>query len=244
MTAAKGGVGHVRALRPGDDQEVRGLFRDTVLLGRPAPAWLPDLAGYERLCLDWYLGAGRADAAVLEVDAAVAGYVLVCDDHEALRRWTAPRALAWAARAGCEVASGRGGPPARAFWRHRLHDTFTAARTGTAPPQPVQMHFNVARGQRARDAGVRLADHVDALCRARGRTGWYGEINAPAGRRVAALEFLGGELVARMPNRTFSQLAGRPIERLTMQRRVTQETPPLLTGRTYASAESEPTGVR
>jgi len=73
---------------------------------------------------------------------------------------------------------------------------------------------------------VRLAQHVNDLCRAHGLSGWYGEVNAPAGRRAQAFTSFGGEVVGRVPSRTMSWLAGRPIERLTVMRRA--DGPPLL----------------
>jgi hypothetical protein len=48
----------------------------------------------------------------------------------------------------------------------------------------------------------------------------YGEMNARAGRRVAALSRWGAEIVSRRPNGTLSWLTGSPIERLTVVRRV------------------------
>jgi hypothetical protein len=49
---------------------------------------------------------------------------------------------------------------------------------------------------------------------------WWGEINARAGRRVAALGRWGSEVVARQPNRTLTWLADAPVERLTVVRHV------------------------
>ena len=55
---------------------------------------------------------------------------------------------------------------------------------------------------------------------AAGFESWYGEMNARAGRRVAALSRWGGEIVSRRPNGTLSWLTGSPVERLTVLRRV------------------------
>jgi hypothetical protein len=84
----------------------------------------------------------------------------------------------------------------------------------------VHAHLNLRPGLRAGWAGRWLADHVDAVCRRAGAPAWYGEINAPAGRRAAALERLGGEVVDRAPNRTLSALIGAEVERLTVLRRL------------------------
>lgn len=219
---------------PEDDVAVRRLFRDTLALGRPLP--FDVAAGYEALCLGWFLGPGRADAAVLDDAGEVVGYALVSIDAAAYRRWAVPRALAWGARAAIRLGTRRDSGDAATFTRLRLADGWASWRHAPPPPQPVLMHFNVARGARTADAGLRLATHVDLLCRDRRLSGWYGEINALAGRRVAALERLGGELVHRMPNRTLSWLAGHPVYRNTVMRRVDDGYRPLLpsTGATSA----------
>jgi hypothetical protein len=57
-----------RPLRPGDDRDIRRVFRATLAMGHPAPLG-PGLdralRPYERLCLDWYLDGGRDAACVL-----------------------------------------------------------------------------------------------------------------------------------------------------------------------------------
>jgi hypothetical protein len=55
---------------------------------------------------------------------------------------------------------------------------------------------------------------------AAGFESWDGEMNARAGRRVAALNRWGAEIVSRRPNGTLSWLTGSPVERLTVLRRV------------------------
>jgi hypothetical protein len=55
---------------------------------------------------------------------------------------------------------------------------------------------------------------------AAGFPAWFGEMNARAGRRAAALSRWGAEIVGRQPNRTLTWLAGAPVERLTVLRRV------------------------
>jgi hypothetical protein len=81
-------------------------------------------------------------------------------------------------------------------------------------------HCNLVPGVRAWWAGRLLADHIDDRCRAAGVGGWSGEINAPTGRRAQALIRLGATVVDRSPNLTLSWLAGWPVERLTIVRRV------------------------
>jgi len=210
----------LRGLRPGDDDAIRRLFRDTLALGRPLPFDLPDMDAYERLSLDWFLGPGRGAAAVLEAEGAVIGYTLVALDHDAYRRWAVPHAVAWGARTAVQLALGHGSPRARRFTWLRLVDGVVNWREAPPPPQPALMHFNVARDARALDAGVRLAAHVNEVCRVAGVGGWYGEVNARVGRRAAAFEQFGGRIVGRVPNRTMTWLAGRPIERLTVMREI------------------------
>jgi hypothetical protein len=72
----------------------------------------------------------------------------------------------------------------------------------------------------ARWAGKALLDFVDERCRQAGLPGWYGEINAPVGRRASALERVVGPVVHRAPNHTLSWLMDRPVERLTVARTV------------------------
>jgi hypothetical protein len=47
-----------------------------------------------------------------------------------------------------------------------------------------------------------------------------GEVNAPLGARVSALERLGFAVVKRQKNHTLSQLTGRVVERLTVERQL------------------------
>ncbi|HYV59038.1 MAG TPA: hypothetical protein VFA62_03100, partial [Acidimicrobiia bacterium] len=68
--------------------------------------------------------------------------------------------------------------------------------------------------------GRLLADHVDEVVADAGFQSWYGEMNARAGRRVAALGRWGAEIVSRRPNATLSWLTGAPVERLTVLRHV------------------------
>lgn len=214
----------VRPLRVGvdghlDDAAVRDIFLATLVLGRPLPHQRhPVLDRYADLCLGWYLGAGRPDAALVEDGDGPAGYALVCADGPAHRRWTTRRAIRFGA--GAALAAARPGCPAavRSFVGHRARDAAVLVRGSAAPPAPVHAHLNLRPGVRATWAGRQLADHVDAVCRRVGALAWYGEINAPAGRRAAALERLGGEVVARAPNRTLSALLGAEVERLTVVR--------------------------
>lgn len=215
---------HVRPLEAGDDDAVRRIFRDTVLLGEPVPFALPDLDRYEDLCLGWYLGPGRRWAGVLveergpEQASTPLGYVLVCPDEAGHARWLRRRAARFTARVLGGLVVGRYPPPARRFWWLRLRDGARAWRSAPPPPAPVHVHLNLDPQVRATRAGRLLADHADAVTRAAGHRAWCGEMNTKAGRRAAALERLGGEVVHRTPNLTFSWARAEPVDRLTAVR--------------------------
>lgn len=207
----------VRRYTPADERAVRAIFRDTLALGRPLPAPVSWLAEYERLCLQWFVGPGAQDAGVLDDGRAVRGYVLVCTDLAAYRRWAVGAAAVWTARTLTRLAGGRMDPATARFHRLRLADGL-AALTAPPAPMPACVHVNVDAGARGGGAGLLLARHADERCRARDLPGWYGEVNAPTGRRVAALASAGIVTVDRHPNHTLSWLAGRPVERLTVVR--------------------------
>lgn len=208
----------VRRLTPSVIPEVRRVFRETVALGRPLPFPVPGFAAYEHLCLSWFLGPGWEDAAVLDEDAVVRGYVLVCTDLPAYRRWAARTGAAWALRAAARLAAGRLTPEAARFYRLRLLDGLQAARDGPAPPMPAVVHLNLDPRLRGGIEGLRLVRHADRRCAEAGLPGWYGEVNAPVGGRAAGLRRAGFEVARRAPNHTLSWLAGRPVERLTVVR--------------------------
>jgi NTE family protein len=206
---------------------VRAIFGSTLLLGRELPFSLPDLDRYESLCLDWYLGPGREDAAVVEADdGRVVGYALVCTDEQAHTRWMRRRAARFAFALLRGFALGRYRGDAARFYRCRLRDGVAMWRSGTAPPMPAHVHLNLEPGWR--DGGARrlLTDHIDDRVRRAGLPGWYGEINALAGHRSRALERMGGRIAHRAPNHTLTTFLGRPVERLTLARSLTSALPP------------------
>jgi hypothetical protein len=215
----------VELARPGDFPAVRALFRATVALGRPLPfeadaARLLD--AYERLCLDWYLEPANAAAAGVLRDAPrapVQGYALVCLADADFARWQRRAAARFLAAAASTLCSWRRRPASR-FARARVADGWASRR----PPASVRglphAHLNAAPDRRGLP-GRPLADFVDAVCAAAGHDAWYGEINARAGRREAAItRRWGGEVVHREPNRTLSWLVGEPVVRLTVRRAV------------------------
>lgn len=215
----------IRPFRPEDRPDVVRIFLSTVALGRPLPFHDPVLlASYAGLCLDWYLGPGREDAAVVETAEGVRGYLLVCTDQYAYNQWVRSRAPKWAADAIARVVSGRTVGPAARFVRLRVADGWRTWRLDHPAPMPAHAHFNLDPEIRATNTGHRLALRVDERVRELGMRGWYGELNAPKGRELRAIEAAGARVVYRMPNRTLSWLAGRPVERLTIVRPLSSAT--------------------
>ncbi len=215
-----------RPLGSDDDDPVRAIFRSTLLLGAELPFTLPDLDRYESLCLDWYLGPGREDAAVVEADdGKVVGYTLVCTDAEAHSRWVRRRGAWFALGLLRGFALGRYRGDAALFYRCRLRDGVAMWRSGPVPPMPAHAHLNLEQGWR--DGGARrlLTDHIDDRVRRAGLCGWYGEINALVGHRSRAIERMGGRIAHRAPNHTLTTFLGRPVERLTLTRSLTSAPP-------------------
>jgi hypothetical protein len=145
LAGAPAGGHRVRARPLGSDDHgaVGAIFGSTLLLGRELPFSLPDLHRYESLCLDWYLGPGREDAAVVEADdGRVVGYALVCTDEQAHARWMRRRAARFAfapARVRARPVPRRRRPllpmpPARGVGDVALGSSATHARP--RPPQP------------------------------------------------------------------------------------------------------------
>lgn len=208
----------IRPLRPGDGLEVRRIFRATIVLGRPLALEYADLVSYERLCVDWYLTAGRAHARVVEQDGEIVGYLLACLDQPAYDAWVRRRAVRWAGRAAYRLATGRLSGDARRFVALRIQDGLTAWREAPPPPFPAHAHLNLSARVRDRGIGHRLAAAMDDMVEAAGLPGWYGEINVPEGGSLRALERDGARVVHRMPNRTFSWLLGTRVHRVTVAR--------------------------
>jgi hypothetical protein len=210
-----------RGLRIGEERAVERIFLDTIASGRPLPFSGPEVDEYTDLCLGWYLGPGRDDVLVLDHLGSAVGYALVCTDDRAHRRWARPVATTWTVRAARGILTGRFDEASARFHRLRLRDGW-ATMLGPPPPYNAHLHLNVADGHRGGAAGRLLIDAAEERFRAAGVRWWYGEINAPVGRRGAALERRGARIVHRQPNLTLSWLADRPIERL----RFTREVPP------------------
>lgn len=212
-----------RPLRPGDEVAIRRVFRATLALGHPAPfgpeaerALLP----YERLCLGWYVDGGRDAACVLSAGERVVGYAFVCLDPVAFGRWQRRAGLRLTAQVVPRLLARRYPEPVDRFYRLRLRDGWELWRHQQDGVDGLpHAHMNASETMGGLP-GRLLADHIDATVAAAGFPAWYGEMNARAGRRTAALSRWGAEVVDRQPNRTLTWLAGAPVERLTVLRRV------------------------
>jgi hypothetical protein len=213
----------IRPLHPGDDAAIRRVFQATFVMGRP-PALGSGvdrvLRRYEQLCLGWYLDGGRDAACVLTDGDDVVGYALVCLDPEAFDRWQRRAAARFTAHVMPRLLARRYPPPIDRFLRLRLRDGWALWRNRDDRLAGLpHAHVNSCDTMGGLP-GRLLADHVDAAVAAAGFSGWCGEINARSGRRVAALARWGAAVVARQPNRTLTWLAGAPVERLTIIRRI------------------------
>jgi hypothetical protein len=213
---------HIRPLRAADEPELRRVFRSTIALGHPVSDdadLVAALRPYERLCLEWYLGPGREHASVLRDANTVVGYALVCVEPAAFARWQRRAGARFAVHVAPRLLFRRYPASIRRFYRLRLRDGWDRWRhSDDAVAGLPHAHFNaITTGGLP---GRVLADHVDAVVAAAGFDSWYGEMNARAGRRIAALGRWGSEIVSRRPNGTLSWLTGTPVERLTVVRHV------------------------
>jgi hypothetical protein len=213
---------HTRPLRSTDDPELRRVFRATIALGQPVSldaGFEAALRPYERLCLEWYLRAARDQACVLRDGDRVVGYALVCLEPDAFSRWQQRAGARFTARVVPRLLTRRYPAPIRRFYRLRLRDGWDLWRHSEDRLSGLP-HAHLNATTMGGLPGRLLADHVDAVVAAAGFDSWYGEINARAGRRVAALSRWGAEIVSRRPNGTLTWLTGSPVERLTVVRRV------------------------
>jgi hypothetical protein len=208
----------VRHYTRADEPEVRRIFRHTLSLGRPLPFTLSRMHAYERLCLGWFLDRGAEDVGVLDDDGQVRGYVLVCTDLRSYYRWAARATLSWIVLTVVHLLAGRLRGDTGRFHRLRLRDGWLALRHAPPAPMPALVHLNLDRQARAGLSGLALARFADERCRAAGSPGWFGEINAREGDRIAALAVIGLRTVHRQSNRTLSWLLDEPVERLTVVR--------------------------
>jgi hypothetical protein len=172
----------IQPLRTADEPELRRVFRSTIALGHPVSREAKldaALRPYERLCLEWYLRAGRDHAYALRDDDRVVGYALVCVEPEAFARWQRHAGARFTAHVVPRLLLRRYPSSVRRFYRLRLRDGWdlwrhSEDRTAGLP----HAHFNATTMGGL--PGRLLADHVDAVVAAAGFDSWYGEMNARA----------------------------------------------------------------
>ena len=218
-------TGSVRSYAAADRDAVVELFHQTVMLGRPLPFRLAAADEYAELCLGWFLDAEPEKAAVWSDGGEVAGYALVATDLDGLARFQRRGVYRIARALTAGVGKGSSGPESRRFWWGRARDAVRLGRRGGHEPAPVVAHLNLAPSKRAAAAGRRLIEHIDGEARLAGSPIWYGEINAPRGRRAGAMERYGVDVVDREPNLTLSALLDSPVERLVIRRDVDSVVP-------------------
>jgi len=211
----------VRPLAPEDDSKIFDIFAATLLLGKRPERPLAQFDRYARLCLGWYLGPGRDDAAVATINREVVGYALVCTDSAAQARWVGLRTPALMATVLGRLATATLDPVSRRFYSSRARDAGALWRAGSAPPFPVHAHLNVLAGSRSGTVALCLRDHIDRRTLEANSPGWWAEVNAIEGGRERALERLGMKVIDRHPNQTLTRLIGRDVVRLTVLRVLT-----------------------
>jgi hypothetical protein len=202
------------------EPEIRKLFRDTLLMGKPLGFRLDEADLYERLSIDWYFTHAPHLGAVAIRDNEVVGYALVCTEPEQYEEWL--RAIVWkiTRRVFLRLVTFRLSAPSRQFYRLRFLDSFTVWKSRKRLPLDVgaHVHMNIREGSRSGSVALALLGHIDTVCREQNVTSWIGEVNATLGSRERALARVLGEIVAIEPNRTFSALLGLHVNRLTVRR--------------------------
>lgn len=199
---------------------VRHLFHETFLMGRPLSFPLDEIGLYEELSLSWYLtNAAHLGAVALREDEVV-GYALVCTDPVAYDKWLSKIAKKLTRRVTFRLVTFRLSAGSRKFYRLRLLDSLTVWRSRKKLPHDVgaHVHMNIKEGERSGAVALALLGHIDHVCRNHDVVSWIGEINASLGSRERALARVLGEIIAIEPNRTFTDLMGHPVNRLTVRR--------------------------
>ncbi|MEQ8438370.1 MAG: hypothetical protein RIB65_12830 [Ilumatobacter fluminis] len=213
----------IRPFRADDDASVRALFWATLAGGSAAPFDRSHevMRAYEHLCLDWYLTTGaRWASVVVDDDDHAVGYALVCCDERSARRAVVTGSARFVAAACGAVVRGRLDPAMRTFVRLRFRDAAALARSGRHDVPSAHAHLNLTGAARNTSAVLAVRARIDEVVLDAGHGGWSGEINTRHGRRAGALGRSGFEVVGREPNHTLGWLAGEPVDRLTVVRRL------------------------
>ena len=201
---------------------VREIFRNTLILGKPLAGSLDNFHLYEELSIGWYLLPENSGSTVV-VDAStgtVVGYALVCTKPEEYNTWL--RAQAWKVlrRNLWTFCTGQMSKTGRQFYSRRFLDSLTVVRSRQHhdASSVAHVHMNLRSEVRTGLVAFSLFLQVDTICRQAGFQSWIGEVNAPEGARIRALERLVGEVIDIRRNRTASFFSGMKVNRLTVQR--------------------------
>lgn len=206
----------LRPMRAGEECEVRRIFTETIVLGRPSGFGHGELTAYRNLCLDWYLEHG--EVTVADVDGKVRGYLLACLAQRRYERSARRRALRWLLQSLVALLLGRLRGDARRFTWLRIRDGWASWRHAPSAVYPAHAHLNLDPQVRDSSVGHRMAAAMDTRVEQAGLPGWFGELNVPEGRTLSAIERAGATVVYRQFSHTFSWLVGARVERATVAR--------------------------
>lgn len=219
----------VRPLHSGVEHEVRRVFRDRFVADRLRAIGDHDMRAYESMCLEWYLTGGRAQSRAIIADGQVRGCALVCLDGAAYDRWGQKVAAQWLSTTMARYITGSAPDASRQFVRHRLSDGLRRRRGRL--PAVLSAHARLHLDGAIDDVVPCLVREVDEIVRAAALPGWDAELNLPAGQSVNAFPRDHDLVVHRLRSETLSWPHGRPVDRVRIARRLSQDTRPESTRR-------------
>ena len=209
----------VRLATRDDLRAITNLALSTFALGSEVSGiWM---RSYVEACTKPYLSGATGSVVAVDDAGQVIAYALVSSLSS---RWE------WRQRASVAVhllsvplALLGGGRPARQFYLDRCRDLPDLIRSAADQGGSPHAHFNITDGHRSGTVALTMLASVDAAVAETGAHRWFGEINARVGKRATALERLGFVVRHRVPNHTLTRLVGRPVERLVVERRLTDQ---------------------
>jgi hypothetical protein len=209
----------LRPLLPGDDDEIKNIFMETIVMGQPLNFRIRFQDDFAHVSLGWYLIYAREFCRCLVTDdGQIVGYVLICADEKKFNRWMYKQTIRLMVKSITVAPIGllRGGTWGL-YWR-RVADGAKLRRQELPVNFDMHAHVNMRSHARFGAGGLQSLRYVDEQAAILGFAGWYADINSKSGRRSASLERLGGQIIQRSHNRTLSWLAGESIERLRVVR--------------------------
>ena len=212
----------LRPLLPGDDDEIKNIFMETIVMGQPLNFKIRFQDDFAHVSLGWYLeNARELCRSLVTDDGQIVGYVLICADEKNFNRWMYKQTIRLMMKSISVAPIGllRGGTWGL-YWR-RVADGAKLTRQELPGNFDMHAHVNMRSHARFGAGGLQSLRFVDDQAAILGFAGWYADINSKSGRRSASLERLGGQIIQRSHNRTLSWLAGESIERLRVVRRST-----------------------